>query len=145
MIQAQVMQNHCIPIGIQQFLGNMSRHIIINFCKVLRMIWQVNNRLCLYTLGRWFALTETKKLLVPSALSKKSGNNFNHVSSPYMTSLPLPLSKSLPLICASQVSCAPSVDEVSDSAKFKITSTKEGMEPVVMALTRGIVMVGEVA
>jgi hypothetical protein len=62
-----------------------------------------------------------------------------------MTSLPLPLSKSLALICASQVSCAPSVEEVSDSAKFKITSTKEGMEPVVMALTRGIVMVGEVA
>ena len=34
---------------------------------------------------------------------------------------------------------------VSDSAKFRITSTKEGMEPVVMALTRGMVMVGEVA
>jgi hypothetical protein len=62
-----------------------------------------------------------------------------------MTSLPLPLSKFLALICASQVSCVASVDEVSDSAKFRITSTKDGIEPVVMALTRGIVMVGEVA
>jgi hypothetical protein len=62
-----------------------------------------------------------------------------------MTSLPLPSSKSLALICASHVSCVPSVDDVSDSAKFKMTSTKEGMEPVVMALTRGMVIVGEVA
>lgn len=31
---------------------------------------------------------------------------------------------------------------VSDSAKLRITSTKEGTEPVVMAFTRGIVMVG---
>jgi hypothetical protein len=37
------------------------------------------------------------------------------------------------------------VEDVSDSAKLRITSTKEGMEPVVMALTRGIVMVGDVA
>ena len=43
------------------------------------------------------------------------------------------------------MSCVASVDVVSDSAKFRITSTKEGMEPVVMALTRGMVMVGEVA
>jgi hypothetical protein len=62
-----------------------------------------------------------------------------------MTSLPLPLSKSLALICASHVSCVASVEEVSDSAKLRITSTKDGIEPVVMALTRGIVMVGEVA
>lgn len=34
---------------------------------------------------------------------------------------------------------------VSDSAKFKITSRKEGTEPVRMALSRGMVMVGEVA
>lgn len=34
---------------------------------------------------------------------------------------------------------------LSDSAKFKITSRKEGMDPVVIALTRGMVIVGEVA
>lgn len=34
---------------------------------------------------------------------------------------------------------------MSDSAKFKIRSKKDGMEPVVMALIRGIVMVGDVA
>jgi hypothetical protein len=122
----------------------VSRHVVIHFRKVLHRTRKVNGLFLLHTVG-WFALTETKKLLVPSARSKKSGNSFNHVSSPYMTSLPLPLSKSLALICASHVSCVPSVEDVSDSAKFRITSTKEGMEPVVMALTRGMVMVGEVA
>ena len=34
---------------------------------------------------------------------------------------------------------------MSDSAKFKMTSRKEGMDPVVIALTLGMVMVGEVA
>lgn len=34
---------------------------------------------------------------------------------------------------------------MSDSAKLRITSRKEGMEPVVMALMRGIVIVGDVA
>lgn len=34
---------------------------------------------------------------------------------------------------------------MSDSAKFKMTSRKEGIDPVVMAFTRGIVMVGDVA
>ena len=144
MIQAQIMQDHRIPITIQQLFGNMSCHIIIHFRKILHRASKVNISLFLYT-SRRSALTETKKLLVPSALSKKSGNSFNHVSSPYMTSFPLPLSKFLALICASQVSCVPSVEEVSDSAKLRITSTKEGMEPVVMALTRGMVMVGEVA
>ena len=33
----------------------------------------------------------------------------------------------------------------SDSAKFKMTSRKEGMDPVVIALILGMVMVGEVA
>lgn len=37
------------------------------------------------------------------------------------------------------------MDVVSDSAKFKMTSRKDGIEPVVIALTRGIVIVGEVA
>ena len=34
---------------------------------------------------------------------------------------------------------------VSDSAKFKITSRKEGIDPVSIALSRGMVIVGEVA
>lgn len=37
------------------------------------------------------------------------------------------------------------LEVVSDSAKLRMTSRKEGMDPVVIALTRGIVMVGEVA
>jgi hypothetical protein len=37
------------------------------------------------------------------------------------------------------------VDVVSDSAKLRITSRKEGIDPVVMALILGIVIVGDVA
>lgn len=37
------------------------------------------------------------------------------------------------------------VEVVSDSAKFNITSKKDGMDPVVMALILGIVIVGDVA
>ena len=87
------------------------------------------------------ALTDTKKLVVPSALSKKSGKSFNHVSSPYMINFPMPLA----FICASHVSCVARDDDVSDSAMFRITSRNEGTEPVVMAFTRGIVTVGDVA
>jgi hypothetical protein len=35
MIQTEIMQDHRIPIAIQQLLRNMSRHIIIHFRKVL--------------------------------------------------------------------------------------------------------------
>ena len=38
------------------------------------------------------ALTDTKKLEVPSTREKVSGNNFSQVSSPYMTSFPPRLS-----------------------------------------------------
>ena len=38
-----------------------------------------------------------------------------------------------------------SVAVVSDSAKLSITSRNEGMDPVVIAFTRGIVIVGDVA
>lgn len=57
-----------------------------------------------------------------------------------MTSFPPPAR-----ICANQLSCVASDELVSDSAKFSITSRNPGIDPVVMALTRGIVMVGEVA
>ena len=40
--------------------------------------------------------------------------------------------------------CA-SVEDVSDSAMFKITSRNDGTDPVVMAFNRGIVTVGELA
>ena len=48
-------------------------------------------------------------------------------------------------ICASHVSCVASVEVVSDSAKLRITSRKDGIDPVVIALILGMVMVGEVA
>ena len=48
-------------------------------------------------------------------------------------------------ICASHVSWVASEEDVSDSAKLRIRSRNEGVEPVVMALILGIVMVGDVA
>lgn len=86
-------------------------------------------------------LTETKKLVVPSARSKVPGNSFSQVSSPYMSSFPVPLA----FICASHVSCEARLELSSPSSRLRTTSRKEGIEPVVMALRRGIVTVGEVA
>ena len=85
--------------------------------------------------------TETKKLEVPSARSKVSGKSFSHVSSPYNTNFPVFLA----FIWASQESCADNWELVSASSRFRMTSRKEGMDPVVMAFSRGIVTVGEVA
>jgi len=51
----------------------------------------------------------------------------------------------LSFICASQVSCDASDEDVSDSAKLRITSRKDGIDPVVIALILGMVIVGEVA
>jgi len=48
-------------------------------------------------------------------------------------------------ICASHVSCDDRDDVVSDSAKLSITSRKDGIEPVVIALILGMVIVGDVA
>ncbi len=88
-----------------------------------------------------WSLTETKKLVVPSARSKVSGNNLSHVSSPNIISFPSGLSFNWD----SQVSWFARVEVVSDSAKLRMTSRNEGIDPVVIAFTRGIVMVGEVA
>ena len=85
--------------------------------------------------------TDTKKLVVPSARSKNPGKSFSHVSSPYMTNL-LPR---FAFICASQVSCVARVELVSDSAKLRTTSRKLGTDPVVIALTLGMVIVGGLA
>lgn len=87
----------------------------------------------------WAKLTETKKLVVPSSRSNVFGNNLSHVSSPNMSSFPALLD----LNCASQVSWAARVDEVSPSSKFKMRSTKDGIEPVVMDLILGMVTVGD--
>ena len=86
-------------------------------------------------------LTETKKLVVPSDLVKSFGNNFSQVSSPYIASL----LSFLRLNCKGQESWSARVDDVSDSAKLSMTSKKDGIEPVVIAFTRGMVIVGEVA
>ena len=51
----------------------------------------------------------------------------------------------LPFNCVSQLSCVARLEVRSDSAKFRIASRKEGVDPVVRALTLGIVIVGEVA
>ena len=43
------------------------------------------------------------------------------------------------------MSCSASVEVVSDSAKLRMASKKDGMDPVVMALTLGMVTVGGLA
>ena len=83
--------------------------------------------------------------MVPSERWNVPGKSLSQVSSPYITSLRAHLLFHLSFICASQVSCDASDEVVSDSAKFRITSRKEGIDPVVIALILGIVIVGEVA
>lgn len=78
---------------------------------------------------------------MPSERENTSGNSFNQVSSPYMSSFPWGFEPS----CPGQVSWLANVDVVSDSAKLSMTSKKEGMDPVVNALILGIVMVGDAA
>ena len=46
------------------------------------------------------------------------------------------------LICDSHVSCVERSEVVSDSAKLRIMSRNDGIEPVVMALSLGMVTVG---
>ncbi len=69
----------------------------------------------------------------------------SQVSSPYITSLRAHLLFHFSFICASQVSCDASDEVVSDSAKLRITSRNDGIDPVVIALILGMVIVGEVA
>lgn len=133
------MDDQGVPISALQLPRDMSGHVVIHFCEILVYNLSIDRNLYVHVYG--LLLTDTKKLDVPSARSNASGNNFNQVSSPYITNVP----SFLIFICASQVSWLASVAVVSDSAKFKITSRKDGMEPVVMALTRGMVIVGDVA
>lgn len=85
--------------------------------------------------------TATKKLDVPSARSKKPGNNLSQVSSPYINNFPVCFA----FICANHVSWEASDDDSSPSSMFRMTSRKDGMDPVVMALILGMVTVGDVA
>ena len=85
--------------------------------------------------------TETKKLDVPSALVKSPGNSFNQVSSPYISNGP-PRTESN---CFSHESCVANEEDESDSAKLRMTSRKDGVDPVVSALIRGMVTVGGLA
>lgn len=58
-----------------------------------------------------------------------------------MINLPVPFA----FICANHVSCEARVEVSPPSSRLRMTSRKEGMEPVVMALSLGIVTVGDVA
>lgn len=116
----------------------MPRHVVVDLSKVLL---EFSASCAGVNVVEYSPLTETKKLVVPSARSKVSGKSFNHVSSPYMTSFPVLFA----LIWASHVSCDARVEVSSVSSRFRMTSRKEGMEPVVIALSLGIVTVGEVA
>lgn len=86
-------------------------------------------------------LTETKKLEVPSAREKRPGNNFSQVSSPYITKFPA----CFDFNCTNQLSWWARLELVSDSAKFRMRSKKDGVDPVVIAFIRGMVIVGELA
>jgi len=137
MVKTQVVHYHGIPIIHSQFMGHVASNIVINFSKVLSFVFSTIN----LSTQAPAALTETKKLDVPSALANVSGNSLSQVSSPYMTSFPLFLF----FICASHVSWFARVEVVSDSAKLRMTSRNDGIEPVVIAFTRGMVIVGDVA
>ena len=97
-IEAKKVHEHAVPIRLVQFFRNMPRHVVIHFSMILATL----NLVFIYTLPPPIEvlLTETKKLDVPSARENVSGNNFNHVSSPYITSFPPGLAFS----CASHVS-----------------------------------------
>jgi hypothetical protein len=137
MVKAKIVHNHGIPVIRSQFMRHVTRNIVVNLCEILSLIFSTID----LSTNSSATLTETKKLDVPSALKNVSGNSLSQVSSPYMTNFPLFLF----FICASHVSWFASVEVVSDSAKLSITSRKEGIEPVVMAFTLGMVIVGDVA
>lgn len=134
------MQNHTVPISSNKFIVDMSSNIIINLREVLSPKYQQIGTSMIGLGLRGSQHTDTKKLEVPSERPKTPGNSLSHVSSPYIMIFPPRC-----LICASQLSWLARVEDVSDSAKLRITSKKLGIEPVVRAFTRGIVIVGEVA
>lgn len=131
------MQNHGIPVITLQLSGDVSRDVVVHFGEILLPLSKApKNRI-----GDRRFHTDTKKLVVPSARSKVPGKSFSHVSSPYMTTFPVPFA----FIWANQLSCEARLEVLSVSSRLRIASRKEGIEPVVMAFSRGIVTVGDVA
>lgn len=139
-IQTQVMHDQSRPVILGKLVWNVSSHIMIYFREVLRENNLSFNTNTAGTQSPKVQLTDTKKLVVPSARSNIPGKSLSQVSSPYITSRP-----PVAFNCANQVSWYASVDVVSDSAMLRITSKKDGTEPVVMAFSRGIVTVGALA
>jgi hypothetical protein len=137
MVETEVVQNHCIPVVVLQLCCNISCDVVVHFGKILHLSALV----LLEVSGPERFHTDTKKLVVPSDRSNVPGKSLSHVSSPYMTTFPVPFA----FICASQLSCEARLDVLSVSSRFRIASRKEGIEPVVIALSRGMVTVGDVA
>ena len=96
-VYSKKVHNQTIPVALFHFIRDMPCHIIINFCKVLSQAILVST---MVTMRPREALTETKKLVVPSAREKVLGNSFNQVSSPYIKRCPLALDCN----CETQVS-----------------------------------------
>ena len=81
------MQDHSIPVIFQELSRDISRHILIDFGEVLCKSFQfISFLLCTVVTAE--ALTETKKLVVPSILENRFGNSLIHVSSPNMLTFP---------------------------------------------------------
>ena len=83
-IHAQVMQDNGVPIASVELFGQMACNVVVNFGEILPNVSELIPVAYAFQLG----LTDTKKLVVPSARSKVFGNSFSQVSSPYMTSFP---------------------------------------------------------
>lgn len=139
MVKAKIVKNQGVPVFLLQLARDIPGDIMVHLGEVLLGGVSSDVRLKLWARAGIILRTDTKKLEVPSCRSKVSGKSFSHVSSPNITRSP----ESLAFICASHVSCAARLDDVSPSSMLRIASRNEGMEPVVMDLRRGIVTVGE--
>ena len=92
------MHYHAVPVLLLKLRFKISCNIIINLCEIL-FVKFLATASTIQVIYRW-PLTETKKLVVPSARAKVSGNNLSQVSSPNMISFP----SGLFFNCDSQVS-----------------------------------------
>lgn len=94
-VHAKIVHDESIPITVSQFCRHMAGHIVVYFGEILEKVLSK-----VHVKAEDCRLTDTKKLEVPSERAKVFGKSFNHVSSPYMTSVP----EALCFICASHVS-----------------------------------------
>lgn len=145
-VHAEIVHDHHVPVRVLELIRDVSGNIVVDFGKVLRRSLSHGSRNMVYISYCIHStcmaqLTETKKLDVPSERLKVFGNSLSQVSSPYM----MRLLSGLAFICVSQVSWCERLEDLSDSARFRIMSRNEGIEPVVIALRRGMVTVGAVA